>query len=130
MAILKNKTKNVNHVIVEIKKNVQWKEATADRTTYKAKIKTKNEDKIYIGLSAKAKEIKSEHQCIRWQSKVNQKMQATINTWTQLNYPKNTSIKREKNNYELEWKIISIVNKSKSGTRTCKLCLIEVLTIL
>ena len=57
-------------------------------------------------------------------------MKTILNTWNQHNYSKNTSIIGKKQNYELEWKILSIINKSKPGARTCKLCLIEALKIL
>ena len=57
-------------------------------------------------------------------------MKTIINKWIQQNYWKNTSVIGKKQNYKLESKLLSITKKSKPGARTCKLCLIEALTIL
>ena len=96
---------------------------------YEASVKTKDDTKKYIGLTAnKIKQRIASHKTTINVKPENKNYNQYVNS-TELSKLIH-KLKRENTDYELSWKILLKENKPRPGKSTCRLCLKEALLIL
>ena len=104
-------------------------ECRKENVIYEARIETNNNSKVYIGLTEN--EIKKRIAVHRttFKSDASHMNHQKYKNSTELSKEVH-SLKEKKQEYKIIWKIIKQVNKTNQSRNTCKLCMIEALTIL
>ena len=98
------------------------KSCATENVIYKAYVKTKDETKTYIGLTANSFKV-------RWYAHQNSfKKEEKKNSTALSSYV--WELKEKNQNYNLKWDIIKHVKKPKYDTKVCRLCMTEVSEIL